>query len=178
MENITIAKLTDENFSLHSMDHFIRFERITQFWKKVHDQLVLTDSDYILDWDLEKRRDVAHTIQQVIQKNGYAYGAFSGNSVVGYILVSKDRFGSRAQYFEVCLFHISASYRRKGLGKELFKLACFEARRCGAEKLYISSGPAKGTQEAYRKLGCIPATEINPEALRRNPGDIQLEYVL
>lgn len=178
MENITFARLSDKNFNLNSMDEFLRYEKVSQVWKMVDGEYVLTDADYIMDWDLEKRRGIAKIIHHGIHSYGFAYGAFEGSRVVGYVFVSKEPFGSENQYIELALFHISTHYRRKGIGKELFQLACDEARACGAKKLYISSGPTKGTQEAYRRLGCVHAVEINRAAVDRNPADIQLEYLL
>ena len=178
MENIVFERLSPENFNLESMDSFIRFEKVNQVWKMIHDKLVLADSDYIMEWDLEKRRGIARIILQGIQEDCFAYGAFCDGRVVGYIFVSKRPFGSANQYIELALFHISAPYRHMGIGKQLFKLACLEAKSIGAKKLYISAGPAAPTQTAYRKFGCVPATEINPKCVERAPLDIQLEYLL
>ena len=178
MKEIIFERLSDENFSLESMDTFIRFEKISQVWKMVNGKPTLADANYIMDWNLEKRRGIAQLIHRGIQGDYFAYGAFYEGRVVGYILVSKKPFGSSNQYIELALFHISAPYRGKGIGKQLFKLACLEAKSIGAKKLYISAGPAVPTQAAYQKFGCVPAVEINPEATERAPLDIQLEYLL
>ena len=178
MENITFERLSEKNFNPESMDTFIRFEKISQVWKMSQGRLILTDANYIMDWDLEKRRGIAQLILRGIQKDYFAYGAFYEGRVIGYILVSKKPFGSTGQYIELALFHISAPYRGKGIGRQLFKLACLEAKTIGAKKLYISAGPAAPTQAAYQKFGCVPAKELNAEAVERAPLDIQLEYPL
>ena len=178
MGNITFARLSDQNFNLNSMDEFLRHEKVSQFWKNIDGEYVLTDCDYSIDWDLEQRRGIAKIILRTIRDGGFAFGAFEGDRLVGYILAAGKRFGSAEQYIEIALYHISTHHRRKGIGKELFHLACDHARTCGAQKLYISTGPTKNTQAAYRALGCIPATEINADAVARNPADIQLEYLL
>lgn len=178
MENVIFVRLSDENFNLNSMDEFIRYEHITQAWRKVGDAFVLTDTDYTLDWDLEKRRRIAKIILSGIRKDCYAYGAFSDGKVVGYIFVCMRTFGSANQYIDLGLFHVSEPYRRMGIGKELFKLACIEARKCGAKKLYISSNPSKDAQAAYRSMGCVHASEINQEHVENEPSDIQMEYHL
>ena len=178
MHNITFARLSDENFNINSMDEFLRYEKVTQIWKNVGGEYVLSDTDYTIDWNLEKRRGIAKTILQVVRDGGFAFGAFDGSKFVGYILGTGKSFGSTGQYTEIALYHISTHYRRMGIGKELFRLACIEARSRGAQKLYISSGPTKNTQAAYRSLGCVPAMEIDQAAVERNPADIQLEFTL
>ena len=178
MSSITFARLSDKNFTPNSMDEFLRHQKVTQAYKWIGDELVLIQTDHAYDWDLEKRRGIARLILRTISDGGFAFGAFEGDRAVGYILAAGKRFGSAQQYIEIALFHVSAHHRRMGIGKELFRLACDEARARGAQKLYISAGNAKETQDAYRRLGCIPAEEINPEATERAPGDIQLEYPL
>jgi len=178
MSNITFARLSEENFGGNSMDEFLRHEKVSQIWKNVGGEYVLADADYTIDWDLEKRRSIARIILRTIRDGGFAFGAFEGSKVVGYILGTGKFFGSASQYTEIALYHVSTHYRRMGIGKELFRLACAEARNIGAKKLYISSGPTKSTQAAYRSLGCVPAIEINAEAVARNSADIQLEFLL
>ena len=73
---------------------------------------------------------------------------------------------------------MSKPYRRRGIGKELFKLACKTAKEVGAKKLYISAHSSKESQAAYRKLGCIEATEINQVIAENEPYDVQMEFVL
>lgn len=178
MDNINYARLSNENFSLTSMDEFLRYQKITQAYKKIGNAYELVDSDHIIDWDLEKRRSIAQIIIRTINDGGFAFGAFEGDKFVGYILASGKRFGSAEHYIKIALFHVSSTHRKMGIGRQLFRLACEEARNQNARKLYISAGNAKETQDAYRKLGCVPAAEIDPESVERATEDIQLEYLL
>ncbi|MBQ3955201.1 MAG: hypothetical protein II680_04870 [Clostridia bacterium] len=57
-------------------------------------------------------------------------------------------------------------------------MACEEARRLGADKLYISAHSSKESQAAYRALGCSFAEEINEELAGAEPFDVQMEYRL
>ena len=139
---------------------------------------VLVANEYVEDWDLNKRREVAREILYKIAGKGFAYGAFCEEKVVGYILVSNALFGSSDQYMELLLYHVSEPYRRRGIGKELFSLACKTAKELGAKKLYISAHSSKESQAAYRRLGCIEAAEINQEIAENEPYDVQMEFVL
>ena len=73
---------------------------------------------------------------------------------------------------------VDPSYQGQGIGRKLFSMACEEARRLGAEKLYISSHSSKESQAAYRALGCTHAKEINARLVAEEPFDVQLEYRL
>jgi ribosomal protein S18 acetylase RimI-like enzyme len=106
------------------------------------------------------------------------FGAFIGERIVGFATVSHHIFGATARYAELVCFQISEEYRRQGIGRKLFSMACEEARRLGAEKLYISSHSSKESQAAYRALGCTPAEEINASLVEEEPFDVQLEYRL
>ncbi|MGN0643166.1 MAG: GNAT family N-acetyltransferase [Huintestinicola sp.] len=178
MTTIYYSKLSNENFSVNSLDKFIRHQEVTECWRKVNGSYVLVPNEFTEDWDTEKCREIAQTVITGIGNNGFAYGAFSGNEVVGYIYLSKDLFGSEDQYIELQLFHISEPFRRKGIGKKLFKLACTEAKAIGAKKLYISAHSSKESQAAYRSLGCVEAAEVNKEISENEPFDIQMEYRL
>lgn len=180
MNQITYARLTAENFNDHSLDEFIRYQVADEVWLPLDGKWILTRCEpaKVWDWDLEKRRATAKTISSGISDGGFAYGAFCNGKVIGYIYITGKFWGSRSQYTELKLYHISTPYRRLGIGRKLFDLARAEAISTGAEKLYISANNSKESQEAYRRLGCIDALEINPESVQREPFDIQMEYLL
>ena len=177
-EPITYAKLTKDNFSVYSLDEFIRHQEVKECWRKIHDEYVLVENAFTEDWDLEACRQTAKTILCGMDADGVAYGAFFENKVVGYIFLAGHLFGSRQQYLEVQLFHVSEPFRGKGIGRVLFEHICSEAKALGAKKLYISAHSSKESQEAYRKLGCVYATEVNRELVLKVPFDIQMEYLL
>jgi GNAT superfamily N-acetyltransferase len=76
------------------------------------------------------------------------------------------------------MLHVSAQYRRMGLGRALFGACTDKAREWGKAKLYISANPAEESIAFYLGRGCTPAQEVSQEHLRHDPTDIQLEYVL
>lgn len=174
---ITYAKLTPENFSPHSLDRFIRLQEVKECWRNVEGELTLVPCAFTEDWDLVKRREIAAEILEGL-RTGFSFGAFSQGEVVGYILVDGALFGGRSQYAELKLFHVSQPFRRMGIGKELFRLACEGAKSIGAEKLYISAHSSKESIAAYHRLGCTQAQEINERIAQSEPFDLQLEYCL
>lgn len=178
MRTITFSRLSTQNFAEDSLDDFIRHQEVKECWRKVGEGYALVPNEYVEDWDVAKCRKIAQTILRGMDGTGFAYGAFWEEKVIGYIYLSTKCFGSENQYIELQLFHISEPFRRKGIGKELFRLACEEAGRIGAGKLYISAHSSKESQEAYRKLGCTDAIEINQKIAQDEPFDIQMEYSL
>ncbi|MGN0608843.1 MAG: GNAT family N-acetyltransferase [Oscillospiraceae bacterium] len=178
MGSINFEKLTNDNFNINSLDEFVRHQEVRECWRRINGELVLVPNNYVEDWDLEQRRKIAETIYNGISDRGFAYGAFDEGKIIGYIFLSKDFFGTSAKYIELKLFHVSEPFRCKGIGKELFKLACGEAKMIGAEKIYISAHSSKESQAAYRRLGCVEAEEINKEIAEDEPFDIQMEYCL
>ncbi len=74
--------------------------------------------------------------------------------------------------------HVSRDCRGQGTGTKLFHIAVEKAKELGARKLYISATPSENTVNYYMRLGCVLATEIDPELFALEPEDIHLEYVL
>ncbi|MGN0601354.1 MAG: GNAT family N-acetyltransferase [Oscillospiraceae bacterium] len=178
MNNIVIEKLTGKNFNVNSLDDFIRYQEVKECWRFVGEEWKLVANEFIEDWDLKKRREIAASICKLLGSEWTAYGAFLDEKIVGYIVLSNILFGSKKQYSELVLFHVSQPFRRMGIGTDLFKAICREAKLLGAEKLYISAHSSKESQAAYRKLGCVNAEEINREIAENEPFDVQMEYVL
>ena len=179
MDTITYSFLTEKNFNEDSLDFFLRHQVIKECWRKnSNNKYVLVANEYVEDWDLNKRREVAREILHKLSGTGFAYGAFCEENVVGYILVSNEFFGSSDQYLELLLYHVSEPYRRRGIGKKLFELACKTAKEIGARKLFISAHSSKESLAAYQKLGCIEAAEINQVIADNEPYDVQMEFIL
>ncbi|MGN0634079.1 MAG: GNAT family N-acetyltransferase [Oscillospiraceae bacterium] len=178
MNNIEYVKLTDENFSVNSLDDFIRYQEIKECWRLIDGEWKLVANEFIEDWDLNKRREIAASICDHLGSQRTAYGAFLNDRIVGFAVISHRLFGSEGQYSELELLQVSQPFRRMGIGKRLFGEICREASLLGAKKLYISAHSSKESQAAYRKLGCVDAIEINREIAENEPFDVQMEYVL
>lgn len=129
------------------------------------------------DWDLLRLRTEATDILQAIAAGTPVAGAFDGDALVGFAQLG-ERLGSRKQYIELVSYHVSATYRGKGIGRRLFAAICDAARSLGAEKLYISAHSSKESQAAYRALGCVPAQEVDAMRAANEPCDVQMEYDL
>jgi len=180
MEAITYLKLSTENFSENSLDEFIRHQTAREIWKCIDGKLALIslNEEKLWSWDSYKRRWTARSILTGIADGGFGFGAFIEDKVIGFIFFSGEFRGSAGQYIGLKLFYVSEPFRGLGVGKELFRLGCEEARAIGAKKLYISANCSKESQLAYRRLGCVDTVEIDQECVLAEPDDIQMEYPL
>lgn len=178
MDDITFLPLTQKNFGPNSLDGFIRRQHVRSCWRRAEGSLVLLPIEYIEDWDLSERRGMAAEVLHTFQTGGAAYGAFHGDAVAGFAALAGERLGSQGQYADLSLFYVSEPFRGQGIGGTLFRMACREAARMGAEKLYISAHSAEEVVAAYRALGCVEAEEPDPHHMAAEPCDLQMERKL
>ncbi len=171
-------RLDNNNFSVHSLDDFVRHQAVTECWRRTDSDWKLVPNVYEENWSLAQCRKMAEDVAHDISLDQTGFGAFDGERIVGFATVSHRIFGAAARYVQLVCFQISEDYRRQGIGRRLFSLACEEARRLGADKLYISAHSSKESQAAYRALGCSFAEEINEELAAAEPFDVQMEYRL
>lgn len=167
-EELTPALLAD----------FRRFQRVEKCWRKVEGQWVLKDIAFIDDWDQADHQRVCGQLREVLSSGGSVWGAFLAGQLKGFASVDGKLIGSRRQYAVLAELHVSEECRHKGLGRKLFALAAEEARKLGAEKLYISAMSAEESQKFYQAMGCVEAEEYDPPHVEKEPCDVQMEYLL
>ncbi len=175
---IVYAALGGENYNAFSLDSFIRKQTVKMCWRKVNGEYVLKPVEYVEDWTLTERREMATYIIDELINGGKAFGAFDCGKLIGYACVSAGVLGSAGQYLLLSEFYVSLPYRNKGIGKRLFKEACASAKADGAKKLFISAHSAEDSIAAYKKYGCVLAKEKNVALAEKEPCDLQLEFVL
>lgn len=175
---IRFERLTKQNFNAFSLDAFVRHQDATRCWRNVDGKWTLLPIAFTEDWDLAERRDIAKNIAENLDGSIVGYGAFADATVVGYITIGTDPFGSRSQYVQLVEFEVSEAFRGRKIGKRLFELGCNAAKALLAEKLYISAHSSEESQAAYKALGCVHAEEINAKLAEAEPCDVQMEYRL
>ena len=171
-------RLDNNNFTGHSLDDFVRHQTVTECWRKIDNDWKLVPNAYEENWSQAQCRKMAEEVVHYINLDQTGFGAFDGGRIIGFAAVSHRIFGVTARYVQLVCLQISEDYRRQGIGRRLFSLACEEARQLGADKLYISAHSSKESQAAYRALGCSFAEEINEELAAAEPFDVQMEYRL
>lgn len=179
MKNTIICKvlgLVDLNDSF--LKEFNRYQVTNQVLFKEIDQIKMKSDHFIDDWDDEKKAQVIHELRTCFVKGGRVIGAYDEKSLAGFANLECHLFGSNMEYIELPYIHISTERRGSGIGKKLFIKCCEEARKLGAEKLYIAAHPSIESQGFYKAMGCKEAVEINEKIVSREPLDIQFEKIL
>ena len=171
--DVICGRLSEENFTLASLDGFISRQEVSACWRKRDGQWVLLPIAYTDDC-----APAASAVLEALRAGSSAFGAWTDGQLAGFAILDRERFGSRAQYVGLAELHVSQPLRGRGIGRALFRLTCREARALGAERLYISAHSAQETIAAYRAFGCVEAEEINWTLAKKEPCDVQLEYVL
>ena len=128
MKSVEYIELDNKNFNENSLDTFVRHQEVKECWRKIDKEWKLVPIEFVEDWNKEKLKSKANVISKKIKDEWYGYGAFVGDDVVGFIIASYERFGSRNQYSELIFLHVSEPYRKQGIGKILFKSDCKTAR--------------------------------------------------
>ena len=83
----------------------------------------LIPNEYEESWDPARRREIAADIARHMETDQSAFGAFSGDRLVGFITVSHALFGRTARYAQLVCFQVSEPFRGHGIGRRLFSLA-------------------------------------------------------
>jgi len=112
-------------------------------------------------------------------RGGSFWGAFDEDGkIIGVSVLESKFIGANHDTLQLKFLHVSHGARKQGLGSKLFHLVVEKAKIMGAQKLYISATPSENTINYYVRLGCVLATEIDPELFTLEPEDIHLEYVI
>ncbi|MGI5839370.1 MAG: GNAT family N-acetyltransferase [bacterium] len=175
---IKIHDLPSENVTPAMLDSFDRSQKTTRILVNEGGGLTEKEAAFEDRWSLEKKRELTGHFARTLADGGAVIVAERENEVIGFAVVEAPAFGEKAVYRELSFLHVTRPDRGRGIGKRLFQQAKAAARQMGAARLYISAHPAVETQRFYRKMGCVPAQEINEDIYRREPYDIQLETVL
>ena len=72
------------------------------------------------------------------------------------------------------MMHVSSEYRGQGVGRQLFEAGKAEARKAGAEALYISACSSEETIAFYRAMGSVLASDPIKEIAEKEPFDLQM----
>ena len=108
-------------------------------------------------------------------RDGWFQGAFDEARLIGAAVLESTFIGTPKDELQLKFLHVSRSYRGRGFGATLFRLAKTTARERGAQRLYVSATPSEHTVNFYMRLGCTIAKELDPELFELEPEDIHLE---
>ncbi|SHI65272.1 GNAT family N-acetyltransferase [Clostridium intestinale] len=152
---------------------------IGKAWREIEGNRQLVEINYQdEDWPNGYEYHISH-LRETILNGGSAIGAFNlDNKLLGFATVNPQVFGEKYKYVLLDQLFITLDYRNKGIGKKLFILSTYEARKWDVDKIYICAGSAEETIAFYFKLGCKAVEEIDKDLYEIDRRDYQLEFSL
>ena len=165
---IKIELLSEANFNLESLDSYNRKQDVNKVYRKIDGEYKLIEHRYTEDWDLNKKRSVA---KQISSDEYITYLAIENDEVVGFIGLKKELIES---YMILDMMQVSAACRGQGIGRKLFDSGKEEARKAGAEALYISACSSEETIAFYKAMGAELADCPIKEIAEEEPYDLQM----
>ena len=165
---IKIELLSEANFSLESLDSYNRKQNANKVYRKINGEYTIVECKYTEDWDLNKKRSVA---KKISSDDYITYIALENEKVVGFIGLLKKLNGP---YMILDMMQVSSECRGKGVGRQLFEAGKAEARKAGAEALYISACSSEETIAFYRAMGSVLTSNPIKEIAEAEPFDLQM----
>ena len=165
---IKIELLSETNFCLESLDVYNRKQDVHKVYRRIDGEYALVECEYTEDWDLNKKRSVA---KQISSDDYITYIAVENDKVVGFIGLLRKLNGS---YMILDMMQVSSECRGQGVGRNLFEAGKEEARKAGAEALYISACSSEETIAFYRAMGSSLASHPIKEIAEAEPFDLQM----
>ncbi len=169
-------QINDVSLSLFA--HFERRQQVTLCWRMRNGAWGIEEDPFTDDWSAADYQSLVLSLRETLRGGGLVLGAFEGGRLLGFAAVDAPLFGKELQYMDVPYLHVTATARGRGIGRALFERAKRWAGEHGAAKLYISAHSAVESQAFYRAMGCVDAQEPDPEHVRLEPFDRQLECKL
>ena len=111
-------------------------------------------------------------------RGGTFLGVFDAEALIGMSVLESARVGRGLDQMQLSYLYVSRTYRRRGVGMQLFEAAVSlrtRGRREGALRL---SRTTENTVDFYLNRGCVLAPEPDPALLAAEPDDIHLVYPL
>ena len=165
---IKIELLSETNFCLESLDSYNRKQNVNKVYRKINGEYTLVECKYTEDWDLNKKRSVA---KKISSDDYITYIALENEKVVGFIGLLKKLNGP---YMILDMMQVFSECRGKGVGRQLFEAGKAEARKAGAEALYISACSSEETIAFYRAMGSVLTSNPIKEIAEAEPFDLQM----
>jgi len=169
---MTIEVVTKENFNEKSLDYFNRTQYVNRVYKKSESGYQIVENKFVMDWSLEKKREVA---RDMLSDDHISYIAKVQDRILGFVSAFRELTEG---YMVVDLVQVDMYERRHGLGRKLFDILLAESKRANARGLYISACPSEETISYYLAMGCSITYNPIPKFANAEPNDVQMVYIL
>ncbi|MEY8328984.1 GNAT family N-acetyltransferase [Lachnospiraceae bacterium 48-33] len=172
-----LKNLSVDYINSNMLLNFHHNQIINNKYVNINNKWEVTYANEVRVWNKEKRIWISEYLRQQIQRGGFVIGAFNMDLFVGFCCIDGYLYGKTAKYANLIMLFVDDEWKRKGIGKALFKEICKYAKKNNAKKLFISAIPSVETIAFYFAMGCIDAKEIITDYIDTK-NDRYLEYLL
>lgn len=176
-DNIRIRPLTPSDIYPEMLEQFQHKQIISNKWIKSEGRYELIKTYEIREWSQEKKIWIPQYLCQQMNRGGFAAGAFCNDQIVGFSCIDGILQGTAEKYANLTMLFVDDEWKRKGVGRKLFKQMSLSAENMGANKIFISAIPSSDTISFYFNMGCSDAKWII-ESFVDTEKDRYLEYDL
>jgi GNAT superfamily N-acetyltransferase len=158
-----------------------RHERIEVLYEQRGTQLIERHGRWdAAEWDPDGtgEHSVAAKVreaEQYVDGGGVVVGAFADDRLVGIGIVLPHL---RPQLAQLAFLHVSAPFRKTGVGSRLSDQLDQIARDLGATEMVVSATPSVNTVRFYLARGFQPTEDPLVELLQLEPDDIHMHKAL
>lgn len=154
------------------LDDFVRTQSVERIYRKKGSDYEIVPFHFIMDWDIRKKREVA---RELLQDEFISFVALCEGKIVGLLSLKKELIEDK---MILDIIQVSSSYRRNGIGKQLFEIAKTYALEFGAKELYISAFPGEKTVAFYLSMGAEITKRPIVSIAEAEPEDVQMTLAL
>ena len=163
-----IVDVSRDAFPEINLDGFNRQQKITRIYVKKGDTYVLEEQPGVMDWSIDKKREVA---QDLMDSKYISYLAIEEARIIGFMSLVKELVSER---MILDLIQLDMDFRGQGIGRKLWEKAVEEARLNGARELYISACPSEETICFYKSMGAEVTSNPIIAIAEDEPDDLQM----
>lgn len=165
----------DELWRLREID---RSEHVTLVYR-VQDGVLVSEAvdSHAERWSAERTEGYVRELVMRLQSGGLCVGAedsAEGGRLAGVASLGAEPVETRPALLQLTFMHVSRPYRRQGVAGRLLERVESEARRRGAEGLYISATPTGSAVGFYLSRGATLLVPPDPALLAAEADDIHL----
>lgn len=165
---VKIIRVKPGNPDEINLDFFDRQQEVNRVYVKKDEAYVLKKQPGIMNWTLEKKREVAHDLAD---NRFISYLAISDNRIIGFASLVKELQSNRML---LDVIQVDRQFRGKGIGRMLWETAYKEAKLYGAKEIYISACPSEETIGFYKAMGAVITDNPIRSIVEEEPDDLQL----
>lgn len=175
--DIIVRNLTPTEIHPQMLKTFNHKQNISAKWVNNNGHWVLQKTSELHEWNDEKKRWISQYLRQQLDRDGSVVGAFYDNRLVGFACLDGILEGKPTTYTNLTMLFVDHDWKRKGIGKALFRRICQCAAKQKADKIFISAVPSYDTVSFYFAMGCSDA-KIRIDDFIDTEEDRYLEYTI